>query len=366
LETDVGPFSKAVIVNAYFNEAITLPSTQNYLLTSWGTQTTRIDPSGDTHAFDDNGIRGLALRDLWFDHSGSSGGYDVLHLNGSEIFLDRLDLESNNTGGVRNIVRAVGGSELKMSNCHLQGSTDSGFSFYLADTYSRVDIDGVDDTTGDNWQFEARANDIDRLHLSDIEVAGDLFLTSNPPNYPRSVTVSGLTVGGDVFFQGRGGSYSNVVARTGKITFSGQGKDQVCTGVGIDSSDVGVMFRGGVSDSTFIGHIDNPAGFTVEFQGASDCTYIGPVENGIAWRSGQTDCDVHATNTVSGSVDVAGTRPRFRGVIGGGPIGGVDLSSTTGQFVGDRAMSDGTNTTANLLATWTGSAWQPSDGGATI
>lgn len=60
------------------------------------------------------------------------------------------------------------------------------------------------------------------------------------------------------------------------------------------------------------------------------------------------------------------TRPRWEGVIGGGPLSKQDLSTVTGQFQGDRAMSDGTNTTSFTIAVWTGANWQPSDGGATI
>jgi len=71
----------------------------------------------------------------------------------------------------------------------------------------------------------------------------------------------------------------------------------------------------------------------------------------------------HATAEV---IQSGATRPRWDGVIGGGRWNGVDLSTVTGQYVGDEAMSDGTNTTAYLHARWTGSAWQPSDGGATI
>lgn len=55
-----------------------------------------------------------------------------------------------------------------------------------------------------------------------------------------------------------------------------------------------------------------------------------------------------------------GTRTRYDGVIGGGPLGGVDLSATTGQFVGDLAVSDGTSdgVSAGDPARWNGSGWE--------
>lgn len=45
-----------------------------------------------------------------------------------------------------------------------------------------------------------------------------------------------------------------------------------------------------------------------------------------------------------------------------------NLSGTTGGYVGEARMDDGTNvsTSGPLPCTWTGSAWQPSDGGATF
>jgi len=57
-------------------------------------------------------------------------------------------------------------------------------------------------------------------------------------------------------------------------------------------------------------------------------------------------------------VDDGGARTRWDGVIGGGPLGGVDLSTTTGQFVGDEARADGTSAAAeNADAIWNGTGW---------
>lgn len=63
-------------------------------------------------------------------------------------------------------------------------------------------------------------------------------------------------------------------------------------------------------------------------------------------------------------------RPRWDGVIGGGPLGGVDLSAVEGQYPGDRAMSDGSVRRRGVVATWVetdlGFAWRPEDGSAPL
>lgn len=84
-----------------------------------------------------------------------------------------------------------------------------------------------------------------------------------------------------------------------------------------------------------------------------------------------TDCriaDFSASGNRSGIISDGGTRTRIDGAIGGGPVGGVDLSTVTGQFEGDRAMSSGatanTGDTAYSYWTWdaTNSVWTDQDG----
>lgn len=117
---------------------------------------------------------------------------------------------------------------------------------------------------------------------------------------------------------------------------------------------------------------DGPlAGVSVSADGTTiNNAYINSPDRGIDVFD-CTDANIINTNINATNDDVLeiGTdtiRPRWDGVIRGGPLGGQDLTTITGQYVGDKAMSDGTNTTAYLEAVWTGSAWQPSDGGATI
>lgn len=56
-------------------------------------------------------------------------------------------------------------------------------------------------------------------------------------------------------------------------------------------------------------------------------------------------------------IDNNGSRIAYNGVIGGGPLGGADLSTMQGRYLGDSAMSKGF-----VDARWTGSSWQPSSG----
>lgn len=80
--------------------------------------------------------------------------------------------------------------------------------------------------------------------------------------------------------------------------------------------------------------------FVVEYQGGTDCDVWGPV------LGPNVETRVR--------VNVGGTRQRFNGVIGGGQIGGVDLSSTNGKQEGDIAIADGTATGASAgdIAIW--------------
>lgn len=82
--------------------------------------------------------------------------------------------------------------------------------------------------------------------------------------------------------------------------------------------------------------------------------------------------DPNIVNTSSENVDsinIRGTRPRWNDIIGGGPLGGIDLTKTCGRENGDEARSDGTATDfpSRSTATWTDRvSWIRADGQATI
>jgi hypothetical protein len=94
------------------------------------------------------------------------------------------------------------------------------------------------------------------------------------------------------------------------------------------------------------------------------------VSRGIEIDAAAKDFEHHANEfVVSGSgsfgaeIDDDGTRTRRHGTIKPQSLAGV-----TGQKLGDRGLDDGTNvsTSGPMLCVWTGSAWQPSDGGTTF
>lgn len=130
------------------------------------------------------------------------------------------------------------------------------------------------------------------------------------------------------------------------------------------------------SQNTFVSAIlddaANGQANTVELVDALDSDHASGTSvstNIIAWgfyvSSGAADVNFFGDVQPNGISD-NGTRTRYEGVIGGGVLGGVDLGSVTGQHEGDEAVSNGTSSTDQLKARWTGSAWQPSDGSATI
>ena len=90
---------------------------------------------------------------------------------------------------------------------------------------------------------------------------------------------------------------------------------------------------------------------------------------------GNTDADINITSGAAdtnlmamdptqnyGTLADAGAQTRWNGVIGGGPLGSVDLSVTTGQYAGDRAIAEGTSAaTACALTRWNGTGWDYHD-----
>jgi hypothetical protein len=76
------------------------------------------------------------------------------------------------------------------------------------------------------------------------------------------------------------------------------------------------------------------------------------IENGYASGNSGDDIvvdgtDIRFRNVQFGSIDVSpATRPRWDGVIYGGPLGGTDIGSLTGAYEGDIARSDGTDGSA--------------------
>jgi len=124
-----------------------------------------------------------------------------------------------------------------------------------------------------------------------------------------------------------------------------------------------------VSDSVFLNN-SSDASVPQIFSEGDNARFSGYIDadgnSSAAIRdSAATDSD-YGGLTIIGASDkidfIAVDRPRYNGIIGGGFIGGVDLGSVTGQYVGDAALADGTTGTAYLNAVWNGSQWVQSDG----
>lgn len=92
---------------------------------------------------------------------------------------------------------------------------------------------------------------------------------------------------------------------------------------------------------------------------------------GISYTSGSDnrlrDISLSAIQATGTAIE-SGTRTRWDGVIGGGPLGGIDLSRVHGQRARDVAVSDGTavDFPKGSLATWRGTSWIRVDGQATV
>lgn len=98
-------------------------------------------------------------------------------------------------------------------------------------------------------------------------------------------------------------------------------------------------------------------------------TLTGPA---IEVKANASDVSIgdNTYDSVGSIVSDAGTRTRMYEQIGGGVLGGIDLSSISGKEDGDEAVSDGTATSfpAGTIATWdaTNTQWVRADGQATV
>lgn len=109
----------------------------------------------------------------------------------------------------------------------------------------------------------------------------------------------------------------------------------------------------------------NSNGYALRVSNGEDVTVHGGTWGSIKTDSNATDVDVRSADV--GSYNGGGTRDRWNGVIGGGPLGGVDLGSVTGQYQGDEAYADGTTATvSDVIAEWDGTAWVYPDSVSTV
>lgn len=110
-------------------------------------------------------------------------------------------------------------------------------------------------------------------------------------------------------------------------------------------------------------------GIGIDVNGSDSVIIDGMRFKDADWGISISACNalnVNNPNFIGTSIEVnrlsSNNRPRWNGVLGGGKFGGVDLSSTSGNSVGDEAMSDGNDAPLGMKAVWNGSSWRVSDG----
>lgn len=136
---------------------------------------------------------------------------------------------------------------------------------------------------------------------------------------------------------------------------SGRVADTVVIGPGQDTANIAIHVNSGTFeiDGLFVRDTLGTLTRAVNLGGGTDHSLGGEIR-------------VVGTDIVTNSV----TGVTFKGILGGGPLGGVDLSTVTGQHDGQGAMSDGTATgfPQYSKATWddANAQWVRADGQATI
>lgn len=119
-------------------------------------------------------------------------------------------------------------------------------------------------------------------------------------------------------------------------------------------------------------HVFEVSDFEGIVVGGDNSKIVRPVVNDIGFDNVKIDAnDVRIEDPeLAGALNDQGTRTRWNGTIGGGILGGIDLSSVSGQQDGEEAVSDGTATDFpyGTRATWDAgnSQWVRVDGQATV
>jgi hypothetical protein len=184
------------------------------------------------------------------------------------------------------------------------------------------------------------------------------FSKTSDPDYLRGISISNVSGRGGVNFLDscRNITISNIESDY-KHSRSSIHQNANTTITGLEVSNISqhkqtapLVELEGTSKNVLLSQISVTAG-------GGDLLSISGTSTDIGLSNVQYDGSGNHLN-ITGSV----TRPRWNGVIGGGPFEGVDLSSTTGQYVGDRAIADGaTAATAGAIARWNGTNWQYHD-----
>jgi len=142
------------------------------------------------------------------------------------------------------------------------------------------------------------------------------------------------------------------------------GNTSVDNGAGIQS------FGGGVNTTIAYNHINNNGGHGAlidQDEGAvTNNTITNNAGAGVFISAADVEMRENYKSGNNNPFKANGTRHRHFGIIGGGPFGGVDISTITGASTGDRARTTGASAApADVIAVFDGADWiYPTKGGA--
>jgi len=303
----------------------------------------------------DNGVR----------HSATGSGTGRIHVTNSYI-------RNVSKNGIR-----VGEHGSTAHNCYLVGDSNFrhgsvgsfrplalgyGQNLAIRDCYVDVSTTDIGALISDAGSSDYDTGVIENVHVncsSAVDGSGSLISFSTPGTGTLTVR--------NVHTTAPAGSYGTFRCKGSNIVLEDCYADVQGEGTRIDSG--GVEIRGG----RFNGSPAIDTGWSQTTSGGILIDGVEEVNGGIDANQGNAD-DVNLVNMeeVTGSLGLNPnnfTRPRWNGVIGGGPWGGVDLSTTTGQFDGDLAQGDGTSSASNYsMAIWdsANTRWQYFDPTGTV
>jgi hypothetical protein len=331
---------------------------------------------------DETGLRldgGIWQSQIFGPEADDAPVVDIANANTQlDIFLKNLTLNNQNTEDYPAV--KCNADEIVVENVSVKtasGSTGNGMEF---DGSEDVWIYNSDcQSIGGDWALMFTGGD--KIFVTGYEAIGSGYKIDGATGvnmnglYTLNAPTHGIHITGD-----NGGGQlvtgSFISATSDGVFISGSDTNRnLVTAFSVANGQYGVRF-GQTDQSTVFGVSNVNSTEDVYFDtAATNCTYIGWAGSAKLAGSndaliGQFDSVTYGLNATDPNVvpwngwpsvtDIGATRPRWKGVIGGGPLGGVDLSTTTGQFVGDRAISNGADASSatGALARWDGSNWQ--------
>lgn len=303
---------------------------------------------------------------LDFTGNTNHGSQPVFDINITSNWRIGVTFEHLHIRGGQDVIRINGGCFLKVIDCWLQDATRDGIHQTATGEglYSYVESTVIEEMGQDGINFSNAADSLrpNACHLNHViardnarhgawlRAAGAMVSAGSY----ESNDGSGIKVGTNdsktsasvlgTYFEHNGISPPTADDDADLQLYNGG--NQACYVAGVAQSTAGTPAANGIYGRTGEGHQ------VVGVKGPRDAV-------NIRIGSGTTNMNVdYVADTSTLTVDAGATRPRVGEIIGGGPIDGVDLSTTTGEEVGDLAIADGTSpANAGDLARWNGTVW---------